>query len=398
MSRRLILLIIAVAVVGGLVVWRVRGREDTMNDGSWRLVTETSDVEDIVFSDSRHGWMIRRGEIPDLESGDSSLVPGRRGVWLTADGGRTWRLCRGRVVTAGHPAAAPPDATHIANPSSITAVDARTAVIAFQGARGPCVSGRSPPGVVMTRDDGRTWRVCLTLPRGQTIAASSWTDVRHGWVLCFRESASNKGDPWTLWRTRDGGDSWRRIGDWTDYYGFRPDPCPTGMMQFVDRRVGWALFWGGLRRSTDGGLTWRRVKRLPETPAEHGGCWGGYADHYQVLDGRRVLGDRALVPTENDEDLWEGVLYKTVDAGRSWTYRSMDDPVMGVHFVDGRCGWVAVGRHRTVAVLRTTDGGKTWQQQLEQRGWFWRFAAAGDDLVLIVRDESRDLVFRTRMQ
>jgi len=59
-----------------------------------------------------------------------------------------------------------------------------------------------------------------------------------------------------LYRTRDGGQTWVRLGtvDW--YLG-------TQSISFIDQQVGWATTWQGgrgiLMHTTDGGRTWRRL-------------------------------------------------------------------------------------------------------------------------------------------
>ncbi len=142
------------------------------------------------------------------------------------------------------------------------------------------------------------------------LADVAFVDDRHGWAV---------GDRGVVWRTADGGQSWRRQQSGVD--------CPLSGVCFVDPLRGWAV--GGSTR--------------PYTHAT------------------------------------QGVVIKTQDGGRTW--QTLPSPMLpalvGVRLFDGRRG-VAFGRSLPAypaGMFFTSDGGVTWQPVTTDRGGDW---LAGD--------------------
>ena len=378
------------------------------DDGQWRFVAEIDDFHGIAFSDRGRGWLVR-STYEQVGIGDGMTAPVRRGLWATDDGGRTWAACTGRIRSNGRWEAPAPSIDKLPNPDLLTPLDRRRLVVAFQGVSDYVViggtgfmveAGYSPGGVVMSLDGGRSWTTCLRLPLREVIAASCWTDLRHGWVLSYHKSGELLDSwLWTLRRTADGGRSWQELAQWErPRDGNALVACPEGFLTMVDRRVGWEVFlmridkfasFGGVMcRTMDGGETWSPAERLPAARDEDapGVQYPGSLDGFQALGQDEVWCWKAIEPVVEGDTMWEGALYHTTDGGRSWVYSDISDPVHWAHFVDGRRGWMVTGvNHARQAVSATVDGGLTWDREGEAEGRFIAFAPASDALRLVVR-------------
>ncbi len=107
---------------------------------------------------------------------------------------------------------------------------------------------------------------------------------------------------------------------------------------FVDSSNGWAAGNGGiLIHSTDGGANWS-AQDSGQANTLYSVCFSG-------IDSGWAVGS-------------SGTLVQTIDTGNSWSARQITDRhLTGVFFCDDLRGW-AVG---DTIILRTTNGGETWQ-------------------------------------
>ena len=221
--------------------------------------------------------------------------------------------------------------------------------------------------IVLSDDNGRTWRQAGTVPTRQMLTAVTFVDAKrgfsvgHGGVVL---QTVDGGETWThnheagadvvllsVWfenanhgivvgafgfasATHDGGRTWKEfsIGEGEDQ---------DRHLNAVFALPGVALFIaaeaGTLLRSTDGGATWTKV-RLPY----NGSLWGGIA----LRGGAVVFGMR-------------GHALLSTDQGRTWT----DAPTGtdqswsgGLQLADGAIVLVGLGG----AVARSTDGGRSF--------------------------------------
>jgi photosystem II stability/assembly factor-like uncharacterized protein len=158
-----------------------------------------------------------------------------------------------------------------------------------------------------------------------------------GWVA---------GDAGTILHTRDGG------ATWTAQLGGDPsakDP-PIQWIHFIDDRHGWARqHYGILLRTTDG-ETWERV-------------------------GSGVVGGLAFISPTTGFQSYDGKIYRTRDAGRTWQEvfacrakmevdgltRDVNCNLVSVNFATPKVGY-AVGDARILA--QTSDGGEHWRVQV----------------------------------
>ena len=258
---------------------------------------------------------------------------GRALVVASSDRGRTWRR---------RPAPPGGGAVHPLTP--------RVWVVTRRGEEYP----RRPTTLLRSDDAGRHWRR-RALPRGAELVrfasgAVGFASARG--VQCPRASQ--------LWRTGDGGRTWAPV----------PRTCgpPLADLDVVSERVLFAAHadpenfdrrFSVVRRSDDGGLTWRTVWR----------------DHYRGIldlafsDTRRVL---AVVDQAHaDGYVSHRWLRASADGGRTWSDRALpyarwryatastDGAELPTAFWGRRHAWA--GDEGAGIVWRTADGGRTWR-------------------------------------
>lgn len=136
---------------------------------------------------------------------------------------------------------------------------------------------------------------------------------------------------------------------------------------------GWGLTETQVARTNDGGTTWYDVtpEGVPET--------GTNVDLF-VLDN-----DHAWMQQPVFENFPNGgILYRTVDGGKTWTKAEVPFSRGALRFLDAQNGWVladlGVGAgSNAVAVYQTINGGETWKQMFINDP---NNAVAGDSLPL----------------
>jgi photosystem II stability/assembly factor-like uncharacterized protein len=263
--------------------------------------------------------------------------------------------------------------------------------------------------VLRTVDAGRTWQqTSITDLNSAGPAQLDFVDAVHGWLLVgYGSAASNEGV--ALYRTSDGGQHWVRIeqtlGLGHDAPGSLPFGCGKAGISFVSLTTGWVsgnCAAGGafLAVTHDGGFTWQS-QTLPGTegvvyqgPATTLPTFFSARDGYLVFfegssastlytttDGGRTWQPRPLpraiggvTPTvffQSMDNGWiisqdGGLVYQTTDGGREWmtfTPRPALKEVGSVDFLDSQRGFAeAISSGNQSVLLRTVDGGRSWQQ------------------------------------
>ncbi len=175
-----------------------------------------------------------------------------------------------------------------------------------------------------TSDGGLSWRY-LAAPSDQDVIDVSFPDELTGFALDVAGA---------LFRTDDGGSSWRPLDPGGDAF-------PQAVLALDADRV---LLIGtrGIRRSTDGGLSFKTVRRADVRRA---GLFGiDYAAGRLVAYGPRAI-------------------FSSVDGGKRWRKLARPDhrPLGTVDFVSGRSGF-ALGKGGRL--WRTRNGGRSWRELL----------------------------------
>ncbi len=140
-----------------------------------------------------------------------------------------------------------------------------------------------------------------------------------------------------------------------------------GHFFFVNERLGWRADYGRIGRTQDSGKTWewtdieaKGYAQLFFADESH-----GWATAFKGFDGQ---------------------LYVTADGGNTWELQNVfpSEHLFGLYFANPNVGWLATANDlfpSVVGILRTLDGGRTWQHKMvfrdgatvffldEQRAW-----------------------------
>ena len=184
---------------------------------------------------------------------------------------------------------------------------------------------------------GGPWYWQNPLPQGNRLFDVVFVDARNGWAV---------GQSGAIIHTSDGGETWTGQDSGTTWNLTR--------VSFSDTLNGWAigrseleqqdLLWTKvLLHTTDGGQTWRR-ERLP------GGQWP-----YTLADVCFIDAEHGWLLVTTD---YSAYLLRTRDGGATWEFQAPETfaNLGGITFTDRQHGW-AVGRWN---VFTTADGGATW--------------------------------------
>jgi photosystem II stability/assembly factor-like uncharacterized protein len=173
--------------------------------------------------------------------------------------------------------------------------------------------------------------------KGFNVLDISFVDDRHGFALGGFTSA-----PITaVLRTSDGGRHWKTMAS---------TPHPEAHIEFSTPRLGWA-YGPDLYVTTDGGQTWEQQETGGPTVAVAGAARSVWA----------VTGHCHVEPCSFRIRI-------SSDAGRSWLAAQLPAPISseGMDMARvGDVGWVVgatASPNGTVSLLRTTNGGRTWEQ------------------------------------
>lgn len=210
----------------------------------------------------------------------------------------------------------------------------------------------STGNVWKTSDGGHHWEMIAKLkPHNQSGFVgiqAKFIDELHGWII----EPSH-----FLWRTIDGGRTWKVSSTLSEKY--MPDLI---RFSFVNPRVGWLACNNGIvLKTNDGGSTWDVLKT---------GLTLSVHDIYFIDEkiGWALIGSR---------------IYHTTNSGKSWQLQfgpelPFESPtILSLFFLDNKTGW-AVGHTNPWAggvktpsktkgvILRTTDGGNTWDTEVKE--------------------------------
>ena len=200
--------------------------------------------------------------------------------------------------------------------------------------------------VLLSDDNGATWRQAKSVPTRDMLTAVFFADGQYGWAVGHDE---------TILNTVDGGETWTRSH-------FAPEAQqPLLDLWFANRVSGIAVgAYGAYFTTNDGGRTWASAKFAPPPPpvAKHDGevapDEGDLPPDYHL---NRIIGvgNRLYIAAEG------GQLYRSDDRGAHW--RVLPSPYEGSFFglvpIRGE-GLLAFGLRGHL--YRSADAGETWTQ------------------------------------
>ncbi|MCC6783631.1 MAG: glycosyl hydrolase [Planctomycetes bacterium] len=331
------------------------------------------------------------------------------GVWRSTDGGRSWQhvgLADTRQIgrVRAHP---------------------RDPDCAWVAAIGHLYGPNEERGVFRTRDGGRSWQrvlfvdadtgaVDLLLDPGnpRIVYATTWRVRRSPWSLESGGAGSG------LWKSLDGGDTWRELT--------RNEGLPAGTIGICGIAVSpsnpdnlYAQIEaedGGLFRSRDAGKTWTKVDddrerrqrawyytRVVADPADEDGVWVLNVRLWHSKDGGKTF--RAIpTPHGDNHDLWidprdprrmvesnDGGANVSVDGGESWSAQD-NQPTAQMYRVslDDEFPYRLLGGQQDNSALRirsrNVDGGAIGERDFES-------TAGGESGHVVAQPGNPDLVF-----
>jgi len=215
------------------------------------------------------------------------------------------------------------------------------------------------------------WEWQNPLPTGNRINCMDFVDSLNGWF------GSNAG---TILHTTDGGNNWRIL-----FTGIDGLSCRS--IDFIDQREGWLIGntsdnYSFVLHTTDSGNGWNiqwmdsvsNFTLIKFYNTNRGWLGKGRAEIYYTLNGGetwvksyegRTYTDevRAIVFLDTLQGWSEGwgipLLY-SVDGGQSWHEDRTGIVGNNIFFIDPLHGWITTNEK----LIRTTDGGKTWLDDL----------------------------------
>ncbi|MGF6415045.1 WD40/YVTN/BNR-like repeat-containing protein [Paraburkholderia sp. MM5482-R1] len=185
--------------------------------------------------------------------------------------------------------------------------------------------------IVISDDEGTTWRQAKGVAVSATLSAVTFTDAQHGWAV---------GQWGVILATGDGGETWQK-----QRMDLSVDQ-PLFSVLFTSERDGVAVgLWSLMLATHDGGKTWTKVT-VPKPP---GGTRADRNLYHIFADSKGAL----YIDSE------QGMVLKSTDGGANWSYQATGGKGTlwtGVALPDGR---IVVGG-LLGSLYQSSDGGATW--------------------------------------
>lgn len=354
----------------GSVGWAAQSGADSGGGSSRLLVTKNAgaswakvyagplDFLNLDFIDPQAGWAV-------VQKGS-----GQYAIEKTADGGKTWIAKKQYAVSVNHIGnfkirffnsdngyAFLYDRLSVTSDGGDTwstvspASGASLTDCSFASAADGWVCGTADGNIVAfrTTDGGGHWTQKLKLSHAETDSSAplqiDFVSDTAGWILLDNIDDTSKPN---LYQTTDGGNMFSGI---CHVRGRRPYPIDmhftSGSIGFIGTDHGAGPIPGSLLMTTDGGKTFRSLL-------------GDVGSIDRIVFPSRQVG--YLIGYNDDNMAKTGFFLRTTDGGRSWNQISTLAPAIGISFVDGNDGFgIGTGADEG-AFLKTMDGGTTWQR------------------------------------
>ena len=241
--------------------------------------------------------------------------------------------------------------------------------------------------IFRTSDGGNHWdsttlnTFAVSCNYGDCEAWFSFPTPETGWLMVIPDHGANS-SPGMLYRTADGGASWRLVtstgGGETDDekqdWGSGPKLSHGGEILFQSASTGWVYGGFMLSMTRDGGLTWWQVQSPPLPGGFQGGGLNPTGLPKFFPGGRDGILAAKCWPAPQSRNFDSGFLsiYTTHDGGLTWQPTKPLECDWGVwNFITVKKGWVwSFGIHYSNSgepvggfegtLYRTDDGGSTW--------------------------------------
>jgi len=373
-----------------------------------QAVATSDEFRGVVFTDAGNGWATSARPVHYDWFGDAD--DWLAAIWHTSDGGTTWV----QQQTPGN--------ASILN--RIDFVDSMTGWAAGAKLTGTTGAGPQHAGAIYhTADGGRTWAEQYSPELQMTFTGVDFVDAMNGWVVGFATLGTVQGGP--IYHTSDGGKTWNLQTPATMCQANLWDVQFVDQTHGYAVGTNYPAAWGPpVCRTMDGGITWTAIIMNSQDgeglygvavvgnrvitvgdhdfvgmsttawdPGETGqsSCINNACLFTQTYLNTHYVFHDVFFTDQNhgcavgsqtfQVEFWGQVIFCTTDGGATWqttythappfdtlfSYHRLD----GVYFTDRNNGW-AVGASETYyengwkhhgAILHTTDGGQTWQEQ-----------------------------------
>jgi photosystem II stability/assembly factor-like uncharacterized protein len=334
-----------IAASGGVIA-PVLNSETAVNTARWQLSDakeSEKNLRAVYFSDAWNGWA----------AGDGGTL------LHTVDGGKEWNPLRGSVGKNY-------DAQRI-----FFMNENRGWML---GEMRDKTSNEASSVLMATEDGGQIWQH-IALPN---VTSFFFVNEKNGYAV---------GRKATLLKSNDGGLQWKAVENLTPLIsaGSESDSLSFGFsdVYFMNKEVGWAIgnFYGrnssivgALLMTTDSGENWQRIPLTFQRKNKTTGAARGALRSVRFNDVNNGIVTGEI--EEGGENYF--ITLKTRDGGESW--EQMRVPAVGSHhsqFVDAARGWTAAttvrdsstdARIYDTILLRTENGGKSWETDFVARG------------------------------
>lgn len=243
--------------------------------------------------------------------------------------------------------------------------------IIFTSAQNGWVIGTSK--LLHTINGGVSWDTQSVPDIRIRLCSGFFLDSLHGWAGGFSS--------WMI-HTSDGGKTWV-----TQHVGSLTDGISSSDEYFIDSLHGWVACSNGIIEHTnDGGTTWEIQMNLHST-------WS-FCDltFFDSLNGLAVGSNRKIFATKDGGTNWveqicplpidvitsaastskdtyvavgdAGAILRTTNGGNTWDYNlfALSTIIYGMSFIDSLHGWIVSGTSGMGITLRTDNGGKKWYE------------------------------------
>ena len=330
------------------------------------------------------------------------------GMWKSIDGGKSWTQIGLK------------NSRHI----SRIRIDKQDPNLVYAAVMGDLFKDSEERGVYRSTDGGKNWErilfanagagaVDLSIDPGnpRVMFASTWKIRRTPYSL------ESGGEGSGLWKSTDGGDTWKNISD--------NKGLPSGTWGInavavspVDGDRVYAIIEnekGGVYRSTDGGTTWAKTNderslrqrawyytRIYADPNDIDGVWVMNVNYHHSTDGGRTF-ESGNAPHGDHHDLWiapedsdrmvigdDGGAQVTFDGGDNWsTYYNQPTSQFYRVTTDNAFPYRIYGAQQdnsTVRIPHRTDGGNIGESD-------WERTAGGESAHLAPDPNNPDIVY-----
>lgn len=305
------------------------------------FLTPDAAFAELRFVDPARGWAILQRYGPGASCGAPLIKAPCWSVMTTADGGTHWE---DRLSVASNQ-------TGTARISSLQAIDDQRAWVIT--ATTDCDLAGCASALRGTSDGGRSWQTQL---RGR-LGPVRFASALRGWIASGR-AGDVRGT--NVLATSDGGASWRQSYTTADGV-LSIDAADEGDAWILTRDGGYCTASScskyELLRTVDGGSTWSSLGN----PKDSATCSGGHLEG--PLFASPSVGWLGIGLGAGGANVGPGGVMRTTDGGKTWDCKPFPADASGISAADPLHAWTRSDDRQGGSLLySTSDGGESWHR------------------------------------